>query len=111
MRTVPVTEYFQVIDKGFDTINRSAQLFLVQNSKRKHTVRNKQVCSKASKQKTPSESKDQMKYQVCRNMMLNQFRKAVSTSIQFFTEVNTKEIVYQQICVPIISESDYKLSQ
>jgi hypothetical protein len=28
MRNVPVIEYFQVIDKCFDAINRSAQLFL-----------------------------------------------------------------------------------
>jgi len=52
-----------------------------------------------------------MKYQACRNMMFNQFRKADSTSIQFFTAVNVKANIYHKILVPTISEYDYWLSK
>lgn len=51
-----------------------------------------------------------MKYHACRNMMLNQFRKADSTSFQFTTAINkfqNNRNIYQRIFVHRNSESNY----
>lgn len=104
MTTIPVTENFQVINKGLYTIYRGIQLVLENQKKQpvETQYEMKKVVAKGpfSLYITSFQSKSQ-EYHACGNMMLNQIHKADSTSIQFITAISkySKQQTYVNKCL------------